>query len=97
METHLDFGPFTFLPDYKILACRPCVFAFLVDEHRTHLQKRHQDITSEERRTVIGCAAEVSGARRNQVNLLGFPLLPPTIDYVLYLAPPIEDGLKCPE
>lgn len=97
METDLVIGPFTFLPDYKVLVCRLCAFAVLVDEVGTHLQKRHRDINSKERWAVINRAAELQGARRNQGDLLGFQFPPPTIDYVPYLAPPREDGLKCRE
>ncbi|KAJ6789249.1 hypothetical protein PWT90_10398 [Aphanocladium album] len=97
MESDLIIGPFTFLPDYKVLVCRLCAFAVLIDEVRTHLQKRHQNIDSEERRTITNRAADLQGARRNQADLLGFQFPPPTVDCVPYLAAPREDGLKCRE
>ncbi|KAL7940097.1 hypothetical protein V8C42DRAFT_364375 [Trichoderma barbatum] len=90
-----DIGPFTFLDAYKMLICRECAFAVLVNEVSTHLLKRHRAITAADRRDLVKKAAELQDAKRSQADLQAFIFPFPTITCVPYLAPPKKDGLKC--
>ncbi|CZS75061.1 unnamed protein product [Fusarium graminearum] len=87
--------PFVYLETYRVPVCKKCEFACVANEVPTHLQTRHRDIPSAERRKVAEVISNISGVIKDQLGLEEFRFPPPTISSVAFLAPPKPDGLKC--
>lgn len=93
MQTEI--GPFTFLHTYKVLIYRDCQFDLLADEAFSHMQKRHRDISCDQRHRIINDAIFPLQVKRSPTDLQGFRFPHPTVPSIPYLSLPKTDGLKC--
>ncbi|KAH7231090.1 hypothetical protein BKA59DRAFT_409299 [Fusarium tricinctum] len=87
--------PFIYFETYRVLVCKKCKFACVANKVPTHLQTRHREIPSAERRKVAEFILNISGVIKDQLGLEEFRFPPLTISSVTFLTPPKLDRLKC--
>src|SRR3569833_206510 len=89
--------PFVYLADFPFIICKLCKIACVANEISTHLMKQYAAIPSSQRYTIVQAIDTIPGIIRDQSGLRRFQFPPPTIDPILFIAPPEEDGLRCNE
>ncbi|KAL7940006.1 hypothetical protein V8C42DRAFT_357967 [Trichoderma barbatum] len=87
--------PFVYLPVYRLVVCQRCRFACVADEIITHLQTRHPEIPSVERKRIVGTVQRINKIIHNQRELENFQYPPPTTEPIPFIEPPRDDGLGC--
>lgn len=80
--------PFVYLPVYRLVVCQRCGFACVADETITHLQTRHPEIPSVERKRIVGIVQRINKIIRSQRDLKDFQYPPPTTEPIPFLEPP---------
>jgi hypothetical protein len=88
--------PYVILSTYRLLVCRVCGFASVVDEVATHLRTRHRDIQPQHRQDLVENIEQMPDIFRSRDEIRRYLQYPTNlIELIPYLAPPQPDGLKC--
>ncbi|KAF6525709.1 hypothetical protein HZS61_011504 [Fusarium oxysporum f. sp. conglutinans] len=87
--------PFVHLPEYPFAICQKCKVGFITSEVANHLKRKHGNISQKERQRIKQAVATCEGVAKDQAELQGWILPPPTISPNPYIKPPQEDGLGC--
>ncbi|RKK80935.1 hypothetical protein BFJ68_g17672 [Fusarium oxysporum] len=86
--------PFVHLPEFPIIICKSCQFAYVAKEADSHLRVRHSMPTAE-RQVIIQQVQAIPGIIQDQAGLQAFPFPPPTTKPIPFIAPPRDDGIAC--
>ncbi|KAJ0121817.1 Uncharacterized protein HZ326_31671 [Fusarium oxysporum f. sp. albedinis] len=77
--------PFVHLPEFSIIICKSCQFAYIAKEADSHLRVRHSMPTAE-RQVIIQQVQAIPGIIQDQAGLQAFPFPPPTTKPIPRLA-----------
>src|SRR6478736_5495758 len=86
--------PFVHLPEFPIIICKSCQFAYVAKEADSHLRVRHSMPTAE-RQVIIQQVQAIPGIIQDQAGLPAFPFPPPTTKPIPFIAPPSDNGIAC--
>ncbi|KAF4473075.1 ATP-dependent DNA helicase Q1 [Fusarium albosuccineum] len=87
--------PFVHSPEYPFVICKRCKVGFVTSEVVNHLKTKHGHIDKKERQRIKQAVAACDGVSKDQAELRGWVLPPPTIGPNPYIKAPQQDGLGC--
>ncbi|KAH7187128.1 hypothetical protein DER44DRAFT_845096 [Fusarium oxysporum] len=87
--------PFICSPEYPFAICKKCKVGFVASEIGNHLNRKHGNISRKEKQRIIQAIAAHASIAKNQDEVKGWLLPPPSINPHEFIKPPRYDGLGC--
>ncbi|RSL80516.1 hypothetical protein CEP52_017372 [Fusarium oligoseptatum] len=87
--------PFIHLDEYPFVICRSCSVGIIAREVMNHLESKHSQVDPRDQRRINAAVMTMNGVAKDQAELCGWTLPPPTIRPIAYIKAPKNDGLGC--